>query len=327
MFIDVLDKVSGLLDRRFLLNAFLPVLIFWGLLFLVVGFGTGYLDQIVALWDAQPNLIKAIQIVAGVAGVTVCAQILVSQSTNLLYLYEGYWRSEHWWGWLGWWLQSQGQSWHIARIRSLTRRISAAQADEQQQDYYQRSKDRLHHLFYPPETRPEAIMPTRIGNILKAAEMYPYLRYGMDSACLWPRLYQVMPLHITATIENVRGSIEFMIEITSLSTTFAIVSGICLLYIGASWWLFLISFWGGMLVAWFAYQGAIGHALSYAEQIKVAFDLYRFDLLKALHLPEPTTRKEERSLWKNTGQLIYRNITAEPLRYAHPAKGPDTTAP
>lgn len=60
---------------------------------------------------------------------------------------------------------------------------------------------------------------------------------------------------------------------------------------------------GGMLVAWFAYEAALGSARLYAQQVKAAFDLYRNELLIQMRLPLPTNPKEEREQ-KSSGKTL-----------------------
>ncbi len=47
-----------------------------------------------------------------------------------------------------------------------------------------------YHLRYPPEEN--LILPTRLGNILRASEAYPWMRYHIDAVPLWPRMVHVV---------------------------------------------------------------------------------------------------------------------------------------
>jgi hypothetical protein len=47
---------------------------------------------------------------------------------------------------------------------------------------------------------------------------------------------------------------------------------------------------------WVAYQSAVRAAITYGRLLPAAFDLYRFDMLGALHLPLPETKGRGRSL-------------------------------
>jgi hypothetical protein len=56
-----------------------------------------------------------------------------------------------------------------------------------------------------------------------------------------------------------------------------------------------------------AYLNAAQSALSYGELLKTAFDLYRWDALKSLHLDLPPDLESEKKLWGEIGGLLYRN--------------------
>jgi len=57
------------------------------------------------------------------------------------------------------------------------------------------------------------------------------------------------------------------------------------------------------------YETAIQSAVEYGVLIRTAFDLYRYQLLKALDLPVPTSPTRERALWpKLTGWWYERSI-------------------
>ena len=71
----------------------------------------------------------------------------------------------------------------------------------------------------------------------------------------------------------------------------------------------MLCFWGGYLVGWLAYRGALGSAVVYAELIKSSFDLYRNELLKQMRLPLPKTPKEEIKRWQEIRQFLYSNNT------------------
>jgi hypothetical protein len=59
------------------------------------------------------------------------------------------------------------------------------------------------------------------------------------------------------------------------------------------WWLAVPA--GCLVLAWLACRGTVTAALAYNEALRVAFDLHRFDLLTALHLPLPESREEEKA--------------------------------
>jgi len=63
-----------------------------------------------------------------------------------------------------------------------------------------------------------------------------------------------------------------------------------------------------LILAWLSYLGAIAAAIAYGESIQTAYDLYRFEVLKAFHLPLPANLKEERELNKRLSDFLRQDI-------------------
>jgi hypothetical protein len=85
------------------------------------------------------------------------------------------------------------------------------------------------------------------------------------------------------------------------------------------WWQAWFELIGGLLVARLSYLGAVAQARSYAQRIRSAADLYRFDLLKALHLDLPNTPGAERNTWESVSKWLYNNDrgAVQGLAYNH----------
>lgn len=291
MFSSVLKEVTGVLDRHFLMNAFFPSLVFWALLSGVWVIEHGDVAGTVQSWDAQGDAIKALQVVGLVAWIMFSASVLASQWNAILRVYEGYWDYPLL-GRLG----HLGRRWHQSRLANLA-------ADNHYEAIY---------LGYPLPTQPDAVMPTRLGNILRNAELYPADRYGANAVLIWPRLYNLFPERFIETIAGARSGLDFLLVVSSLSALFALMTGVYLIWAGAEWWFFLVCFWGGAAVAWVAYQGALGNAFLYAQQIKAAFDLYRNDLLKQMRLNLPDNSTAEPTRWAEVTEFLYGNVRPQP---------------
>ena len=289
MFSGVLKEVTGIFNPRFLLNTFFPSLIFWGLLIIVIIAGRWNIYEVIKSWNQQDVTFKTIEIVILISWVTFFSSVISSYLTLIIRFYEGYWNFPF--------LENIGATWHKTALEQLENKIKDNPQDFSYEQIY---------LLYPPPTRKKEVMPTRLGNILKNSELYPMLRYKIDAVLIWPRLYQMFPERFIQTIAETKSALEFTLIISSLSVFFAFISGIYLLIVGASWWLFLICFWGGLLIAWLAYKGALSNAISYAHQIKTAFDLYRNELTKQMRLPLPKNEKDERENWEKICQFLYR---------------------
>jgi hypothetical protein len=165
--------------------------------------------------------------------------------------------------------------------------------------------ERIYYGFSLPN-EPEHVMPTRLGNILKSAELYPKRQYNADAVLFWPRLYAVVPDSFTATVGEAKASLDLMLVLSGLSAVFAIIAGLSLLIRGGPWWLFLACFGGGFLVAHFAYISALRAAIPYTQLIRSAFDLYRGDLMDKLGYERPKSLEDENEFWKTLGLQLYR---------------------
>lgn len=182
--------------------------------------------------------------------------------------------------------------------------------------------------LFPRDSR---ILPTGLGNILRASEDYAESRYGINSVTVWPRIYSVISDNLRRILDEQRFQLEFSVR---CCIAFLICTGISIVFC------FIIVYKASIsdpifnlfisnidinnnlsdiflyislmvsitikYIVWFAiptstlilallnYKAATEAAISYGNGIKTAFDLHRFDLLKALHLPLPKNLKEEK---------------------------------
>ena len=314
MIADALKEVSSVLDRSFLIFVFVPSLFFWSLLVIVWFVGRGEMSVVVAWWNAPGIFPKVVQVTIFLFWVFIFALMMGGQSLNILRFYEGYWSfpgAER--------LKERGIEWHITVLKNLKEREDAdATAGKKISEAY----EKIYH-GYPPsdDDNFDEVMPTRLGNILKASELYAKDRYEIDSVTIWSRLHKLFPATFVEEIVSYRSALDFMLIMTTLGLLFSIVSGIYLLFVRAEWWLFLICFWGGLILAWLAYRSALSNAVLYASSIKAAFDLYRNELLKQMRLPLPKGEREEKETWEKLGAFIYSNAALK-LRYTDPPPPP-----
>lgn len=101
---------------------------------------------------------------------------------------------------------------------SKTRRISKS-SEEVLKDkiYYLKS---VYEQKYPPEIG--AVLPTRFGNILRAAETHARTRYGMDAVPMWPRLTHVIPESYYQRVQQANNSLAFLVNCMVLSCLLAV---------------------------------------------------------------------------------------------------------
>ncbi|KAB8176796.1 hypothetical protein [Microbispora catharanthi] len=298
----VVKEAGGLLDRRFFLNGLLPVLAFLGCCLLTVAAARGGVAGAVNAWQRQDVTIKIIHMLAFLVVALLAAAWLASAATTLVRLYEGYWP-----GLIGRPLRALGLRWHRNRLAALD------PVDDR--DYA-----RL-HTSYPSD--PSEVMPTRLGNILKNAELHPEDRYGLDAVVVWPRLYPLLPEEQRTALIAARTELEFFLTVSALAAAYSATSGIFLILAGADPGLFLLCHATGGVVALLAYRAALPSARLYGQQVKVTFDVHRALLLTAIG-QQDTAGIDEHLLWQALARHWYRGIPlAATYRAAAASPSPD----
>jgi hypothetical protein len=141
--------------------------------------------------------------------------------------------------------------------------------------------------MFPPQ---DLIRPTTLGNALAAMETTAGESYGFDAVVAWPRLYPVLGERMRIIIDDRRNTLDSAGRMSATMAVTTVVSALALAQSG--WWLLLSLI--PLALARIAYIGAVRAAIAYGEAVRTAFDLHRFDLLTALHLPLPEDPETER---------------------------------
>lgn len=306
MFATVLQELKGYFGRDFLLAAFFPVLLFAGLSLALYLEVTRGLSAALAGWEDLPALTRT-GVIAGTAiTVIVVASLLYNFQYLIIRLFEGYWPR-----WLHR-LRNRRVELYEKRWKWLAERARVAPEPEASEIWAELL------TFYPPPNHLNRMMPTRLGNILRAAEIHPYDRYGIDAAVIWPRLRPLLGPETMALLEDRKTTMAFMLSVALLSALFSLLWCPVLALSSNRWDLFLLCALGWPL-AWLCYEGAVQSAVAYGEQLRATFDLHRRDLLRALDRPLPADAEAERREWLRLTRFFYRNL---PLPSPAPAPPP-----
>lgn len=298
--------------RRALTVHFAPCALFVaGVLALVrAGSFTGRSDWR-AVWPERPSAV-----LAALVAVTVCASLLglllQPFQVRAVRVLEGYW--DRWpltAGLAGVLAGLQRRRWHALRQR-VNRAAPGDTARRVQADAGRRLAAR------PPV---EALLPTALGNALRAGELSAGERYGLTTLTSWPRIYPQVSARMAEVLRSTRDALETAVN---LCWSFLMLTGAgtAALYDEPS------DLWlcgAGLVLAAVAYKGAVTAAQSYAGLMHVAYDLHRFDLLEALHYRLPTDRDAEEETFYQLSELF---AGAEPvdLPYDHGADDLDRGA-
>jgi hypothetical protein len=150
---------------------------------------------------------------------------------------------------------------------------------------------------YPAASR---LLPTRLGNAMRAAEDRAGSRHGLRAVAVWPRLYPLVSDRLASILVEQRHDLDVT---TRFCATF-LVDGVAvalLLYRHGLWlWVPV----GLLALGWISYRSAVSAALAYGTTVEAAFDLHRFDLIRAMHLELPTDRDQEHRLNSALSQFL-----------------------
>lgn len=133
------------------------------------------------------------------------------------------------------------------------------------------------------------MMPTLLGNTLRAGERRAGERYGLSTVNSWPRLYHVLSETVRRDIEELHTQVDGAARLT-ISLILAAAGALPVLaphgwYNGVTVALLVLS--------WISYRGAVAAASDLNIVLSAAYDLHRFDMLKQLHYDLPKRPREE----------------------------------
>ncbi|MEV4021066.1 hypothetical protein AB0J35_62405 [Nonomuraea angiospora] len=275
--------IGGILTGRLLLVSYLPT--YAGAVFVLVVVWAGTPVDFGRAWRTAAALSVGEVLVLGLA-IMLGAVVLHPFQLRLVRLLEGAWPR---------WVLVGDLSRRMQRFRRerLAGRAEVSEdpdmpvSDRQLQEAGA-AGSRLRRRFPPGDQ----VRPTALGNVLAAMEHRAGTPYGWDAVVAWPRLYPVLGDRVRTIVDGHRDSLDVMAR---LAVTFALVAVVsAVLLVRSGWWLLLPL--GAAVVARVAYRAAVQSALAYGEAVESAFDLHRFDLFTALHLPLPADREQEREV-------------------------------
>lgn len=187
------------------------------------------------------------------------------------------------------------------------------------------------------------LLPTRFGNILRAAENYPFDRYNIESISLFPRLVFVLPKSYQEQLEESNNRMIFLLNSSFLAFLiggFAIFVtllripcyilnpgllhssflsnidfSICTInsdpsnffQMGFSHLTEIKYFMLGLAfigLGYGLYHVMVTIAREFSNVVRSSFDLYRYDLLAALKIPLPSDFVDEKAKWYNLSNFI-----------------------
>jgi len=223
----------------------------------------------------------------------------------MLRLMEGYWpwplRGPRFWLARLWEKHAQRKDDEWQKLA----KIEPEKRTAEQQAEYARLDAKL--ARYPVDTR--RLMPTPLGNLLRAAEEYPYVRYRLAMSVCWPRLWLVLPEGTQSTLVETRQKLNGATRLFLWGLAFFV-------WTVWAWWAVLVAL--AVIIA--AYWAMLQTAGVYGDLLCAAFDLHRFALYKELHWPLPLTPADEEKHGQQLSEYLFRGTGGNHIQFAHPGK-------
>jgi hypothetical protein len=274
---------------------FIPALIFWlgGLAAYTYRRGGLHTLKDQTWLKGQTPVVQVVFILTAFLGIAVSGIVVERAAAPVLRLLEGYW-----------------PSWTLPLRRRLTNflvRRTEAEASAWQGAYARigtseatvnerAAFSRLERRRRGRPAKADEFLPTSIGNILRAAELRPKYKYGLDTVVVWPHLWLVVPESTRAELRRCRASLD-----TAVVTA---IWGILFCAFAPFTWLVIPI---GLAVAIIAVSVVIPvRARVFGDMIEAAYDLHRVALYRHLRWPLPTNPREEHSAGAQLSTYLYR---------------------
>ena len=186
------------------------------------------------------------------------------------------------------------------------------------------------------------LLPTRLGNVLRASEYYADERYKLNSLIMFPKLLHVFPAHFVNELEDKNNRFIFLLHSSLLAYIIGVVASLLGILnkiffplcsrpskwidnpfcengfisrgfsvLSASEYITVGLFFA--VVGYILYRISVAAAREFALHIRAGFDLYRFDLLRQFNHRLPTTLNDEKRIWEKLSEYF---VAGNRLRFA-----------
>jgi hypothetical protein len=315
-----LSALSGGFSKSLLLSTLLPVVVFVLLSLVLV---LPHVPGTVAIVHWAQGLDAEWKLAAVTLAVVLLTAILHNLNGPIIRFYEGYpWCDS----WLGRWrarahrrkMEETGLRWKGLWTLLVTPEAATHPDSAKVTDHWNELGRALNRA-YPDE--PEAVLPTRLGNVIRSFESYPWRQYRMRAITLWPRLAALLDKTYAAILEDTKSSLDFMLNASLLCSVLAVLlaavhlvypAGLASAGVLAPLAVEIVLLAG---LSYFFYLAAVSRAHAWGMTVKGAFDLYRGKLLEGLgYRFQPDSLEKERDLWSQiSARLILSDLAIDPL--------------
>lgn len=286
-----LTDVTGVFSRFFIVGFFVPT--FFALAALKVALSADFVPPAV-----RPDKTGSFLVLGGAA--LALGLALLGLNYPIIRLMEGYALTEPRTGW-------KGRLLGAVRKALVERREVVFDDLQRKKMSDDRQVRRLAwwrlDLHFPTER--EDLLPTRLGNTIRAFELYGRTRWGLSAIATWPRIEALLSGEERQLNADSESEFQFFLNssVASLVVGFVLAIDGGLNHPHPLWlsWIYVVPF----LLSYLLYLGSIGAAERWGERIRASVDLHRLELYEKLGLRLPGSDAEEREIAGALNKLIF----------------------
>jgi hypothetical protein len=176
----------------------------------------------------------------------------------------------------------------------------------------------------------EKLLPTALGNRIRAFERYGFSRYGLDVLILWYEFLGVASEQVRDHIEGARQEVEVFLAGSVVFALFGIATLIPLVD-PATWsghgWVLLIAGLIGIALSMLIYRRAVNQAADWGGAVTALVNTHRTEVANAFGLELPDTLAAERRLWEALNGFVRSGRTWNKRYDELPRRRPDQANP
>jgi hypothetical protein len=288
----ILEGFGNKFAEQWVITILTPAFVFWAEGAIIAIKKVGW-KNIHSLFTTLPEILQIGSLIGIFLVISISAFVVQKFDRKVIRLLEGYWSGIF------------GLSFLFKKLQIEKRKKLSVELDKvnpytnETYNKYVRIDRQLQ--YYPTDERD--ILPTRLGNILRAAERRPLDRYGLDAIIIWPRLWILLP-------DGVRADLQAAYSDLNIAARVWLWSVLCLvwvpLYATCVWWWWLLPIVVIATALYIYYGWLLETAINYSKLIDAVFDLYRVNLYQSLRWKLPANTLEDKVFGLEITKYLWR---------------------
>ena len=156
------------------------------------------------------------------------------------------------------------------------------------------------------------VVPSRLGNAIRAFETYGKTRFNLDSQTMWSELVVLAPKALQAEMDRARAIVDFFVAFFYASLASGIIAIGAGIYEYHGYGEFVFA--GVMLLSMYAsYRMAILSCSYWKSTVQAMVNMGRIALASRMGLKLPATLESEREMWGDVTSFVHSGTPAAAL--------------